>query len=189
MKFKSFLLIFIACFFLQGYTYEYYVEPLNAANNAADKNNQGVAYMEMGHLNHAISAFKLAIALSPDAPASAVYHNNLGIAYMKIGAYSAAKPCFERAIELNPVFLEYYNNLVKVFEKEGLLESKLNEYLTIVETDRLNSYAYFMAGLIYKQLGDKENAINSFKTYISIEKQNVMSRAAKQLIFELKTEK
>ena len=119
MRFKVFLLILLTGIFLQGYKYEYHIEPLNAAANAADRNNQGVSYMEMGHLNHAIAEFKLAIALSPNAPSSAAYYNNLGIAFSKIGAVDSARPCFEKAIELNPVFLEYYNNLIDIYAQDG----------------------------------------------------------------------
>ena len=189
MKIRLFLLVLLSFFFLQGYKYEYHVEPLNAAANAADRNNQGVSYMEMGHLNHAIAEFRLAIALSPNAPSSATYYNNLGIAYTKIGAISAAKPCFEKAIELNPVFLEYYNNLVNIYAQEGSISARLSEYQAKIVKDNMNSEAYFMLGLMYKKIGDKNNAVKCLKKYISIEKENILSRAAKQMIYELKTEK
>lgn len=189
MRIKIFLFILISCFFLQGYKYEYHVEPLNAAANAVDRNNQGVAYMEMGHLNHAIAEFRLAIALSPNSPSSATFYNNLGIAYTKIGAYSAAQPCFERAIELNPIFLEYYNNLVNSYAKDGSLHSRLKTYQAQASADRMNSQALFMMGLIYKELGDKNNAISCFRHYVQIEKENVLARGAKQMIYELKNEK
>lgn len=189
MKFKALILIIISCVFLQGYKYEYHVEPLNAAANAVERNNQGVAYMEMGHLNHAIAEFRLAIALSPNAPTSATFYNNLGIAYSKIGAYGAAQPCFEKAIKLNPVFLEYYNNLVNSYVNQGNINTKLAEYNSQVASNNMNSQALFMLGLIYKQTGDKSNAINCFRRYIQIEKENILSRAAKQMIYELKSEK
>lgn len=189
MKFKVLALIIVSCLFLSGYKYEYHVEPLNAAANAVERNNQGVAYMEMGHLNHAIAEFRLAIALSPNAPTSATFYNNLGIAYSKIGAYSAAQPCFEKAIELNPVFLEYYNNLVNSYANQGNINSKLAQYKSQTAANNMNSQALFMQGLIYKETGDKNNAINCFRRYIQIEKENVLSRGAKQMIYELKNEK
>lgn len=153
MKFKILLLILISCFFLQGYKYEYHVEPLNAAANAVERNNQGVAYMEFGHLNHAIAEFRLAIALSPNSPSSATFYNNLGIAYSKIGAYSAAQPCFEKAIELNPVFLEYYNNLVNSYANDGSLYSRLQTYKVQASADKMNSQALFMMGMMYRKIG------------------------------------
>ncbi|MCR4880999.1 MAG: tetratricopeptide repeat protein [bacterium] len=189
MKFKVFLLILLSIFFIQGYKYEYHVEPLNAAANAADRNNQGVAYMEMGHLNHAIAEFRLAIALSPNAPSSAAYYNNLGIALSKIGAIDAARPCFERAIELNPVFLEYYNNLINVYVQDGSLYSRISDYQSQIANDGMNSQAYFMLGLIYRKTGENDRAVNCLKRYIALEKENVLSRAAKQMIFEIKSEK
>ncbi len=145
--------------------------------------------MEFGHLNHAIAEFKLAIALSPNSPSSVTFYNNLGLAYTKIGAYNAAQQCFEKAIELNPVFLEYYNNLINSYALDGSLQSRLRTYKSQASANRMNSEALFMMGLIYKEMGDKNNAINSFKRYIQIEKENVLSRAAKQMIYELKNEK
>ena len=59
----------------------------------------------------------------------------------------------------------------------------------MVKSDSENSKAYFMQGLIYKQLGDDDKAIKSLKKYVSIEKENVLSRGAKQLIFEIKNKK
>ena len=44
-----------------------------------------------------------------------------------------------------------------------------------------------MLGLIYKKLGEKNSAIYCFKKFIALEKQNVLSRAAKQMIYELKS--
>ena len=189
MKFKVLTFLFLISFLLQGYKYEYQVEPLNAAANAADRNNQGIAYMEMGQYNHAIAAFKLAINLSPNAPSSAAYYNNLGLAYMKLGAYSLAEPCFKKSTELNPVFLEYYTNLVSAYAQKGTIYNELNKYKLQTNADSKNSDAYFMQGLIYKQIGDNEKAVNSLKKYISIEKENVLSRGAKQLIFEIKNKK
>lgn len=189
MKFRAVLLILISCLFLSGYKYEYHVEPLDATANAVERNNQGVAYMEFGHLNHAITEFRLAIALSPNSPSSATFYNNLGIAYSKIGAYGAAQPCFEKAIELNPVFIEYYNNLVTSYANDGSLASRLQTYKAQASANKMNSEALFMMGLIYRELGDKNNAIDCFRRYIQIEKENVLSRGAKQMIYELKNEK
>ena len=189
MKFRVLIIILAAFLFLQGYKYEYHVEPLNASANAADRNNLGVAYMEMGQINHAIAAFKLAIALSPNAPASAAYYNNLGLAYSKVGAYNLARPCFNKAIELNPVFLEYYNNLINLSSKDGSLDAQLEIYKSMAADNPENSYAQFMLGLIYKQKGENDKAVTALKKYVSIEKDNVLSRAAKQMIFELQGEK
>ena len=181
--------MFLLSFLLQGYKYEYHVEPLNASCNAADRNNQGIAYMEMGQYNHAIASFKLAIKLSPNAPASAAYYNNLGLAYMRLGAYSLAEPCFKKSAELNPVFIEYYINLVSVYAKNGTIYNELEKYNLRISSDDNDSMAYFMQGLIYKQLGEDEKAVKSLKKYTSIEKENVLSRGAKQLIFEIKDKK
>ncbi|MCQ2958099.1 MAG: tetratricopeptide repeat protein, partial [Candidatus Gastranaerophilales bacterium] len=107
MKIRLLLLILCCGLFLQGYEYKYNVEPLDATTNAAKRNTLGIMYMEMGQYSAAMSEFKIAIMLSPNAPTSAAYYNNLGLLCEKLNMMTEAQESFEKAIKLNPVFLEY----------------------------------------------------------------------------------
>ena len=185
MRIKTLFALFILTFFLQGYEYKYEVPKLDATNNAASRNSKGIMYMEMGHYNAAMTEFKVAISLNPNSPASAAYYNNLGLLYMKMNKLTEANECFEKAISLNPVFLEYYKNKIDLYDRAGIIDSYLSRYLKEIQQDDKNSNAYLMAGLICQQMGQKQNAVNYLKRYLSIEKNNVMARAIKQEIKDL----
>lgn len=189
MKLKFCVLLFLLCFFLQGYKYEYQVPVIDPTNNAANHNSQGIMYMDMGYYSTAMSEFKIAISLNPDSPASAAYYNNLGMLYLKFNMLNEAQECFKKAISLNHVFLEYHTNLIKTYEKSGVLSSKLNEALNQISTDNKNSEAYFMAGLIYAQMGQNEQAIKHLKRFATLEKNQVLARGIKQKISELQANK
>lgn len=186
MRFLGLFLIIISCFFLQGYEYKYNVPPLDATNNATSHNSKGIMYMEMGQYAAAMSEFKIAISLNPDSPASAAYYNNLGLLYMKLNQLNKAQECFNAAIKINPVFIEYHRNLIRLYDKAGILDTVLSENLKAIKNDDKNSQAYFMAGLICAQMGRKNNAIQYLKTFTSLEKNQILSRAVKQYISELK---
>ncbi len=187
MKLKYLALLIVACFFLQGYEYKYNVPILDATNNAAGRNNKGIMFMEMGQYQAAMTEFQIAISLNPDSPASSAYYNNLGLAYMKLGFLKEAQQCFQKAIDLNPVFLEYHKNMVRLYGKTGQLQGLLDGYLKEVSADKNNSNAYFMAGLIYAQLGQREIAIKYLKRFAKLEKNQILSRGVYEYIEELKT--
>lgn len=185
MKFKALFLIVLCGLFLSGYEYKYNVPKIDGTNNAVNRNNRGIMYMEMGYYAAAMTEFQIAITLSPDATSSAAYYNNLGLLYTKLNNLNAAKECFEKATSLNPVFMEYYKNIVKTSEKAGTLNIDLNNYLSQINADSNNSQAYLMAGLIYAQLGQKELAVGYLKRFVVLEKVNFLSSAANKLIKEL----
>ncbi len=187
MKLKYLALLICTCFFLQGYEYEYNVPKLNATNNAAARNNKGIMYMEMGQYGAAMTEFKIAVSLNPDSPASSAYYNNLGLVYMKFGQLKEAQECFERAIELNHVFLEYHKNLVRLYAQAGVLEKHLAKYEADIVSDKMNSKAYFMAGLISAEIGNKKEAVKYLKRFVKLERNQILARGVSQYIEEIKS--
>ena len=185
MKFKILATIFVLAFFLQGYEYKYNAPTLDATNNAANRNNKGIMYMEMGHYNAAMTEFKVAISLNPNSPASAAYYNNLALLYTKMNKFEEANECIEKAISLNPVFLEYYKTQVAIYNKSDMLNKQIDKYLNQIEVDNNNSYAYLMLGLLYSEKSQTSNAIKYLKMYMAIEKNNIMRQGVKQEIKRL----
>ncbi|MDD3594252.1 MAG: tetratricopeptide repeat protein [Candidatus Gastranaerophilales bacterium] len=159
--------------------------PINAANNAALRNNKGIMYMEMGYYNAAVNEFKIAIALNPNSLASATYYNNLGNLYFKVQDYRNARDCYKQAIRLNPVFLTYYRNLIKLYDKQGTLKQELQTQLAKIQADNKNSDAILYAGLSYAQLGNKKEAVNYLKKYTELEKEQLLSNSVNLYIKEL----
>ena len=170
---------------MQGYEYKYDVPVLDATNNAINRNNQGIMYMEMGNYAAAMTSFKTAIALNPNSPASAAYYNNIGLLYTKLGQYKEAQDCFNAAISINPVFLEYYKNQIDMYAKAGLLNSFLNNSLAQINQNSKNSQAYLYAGLAYAQMKNSSLAKKYLNNFVLLEKNQILSRAIKQYISEL----
>lgn len=178
------LLISISLF--TGYEYKYEIEPLDATRNAINRNTNGIMYMEMGYYQAAENEFKIAISLVPNSPSSAAYYNNLGLLYLKINQYEKAEQCFLDALNTNPVFLEYYKNLVLTYSKKHILDEKLEFYLKQIEKTSNNSNAYLFAGLIYLKKENKKLATKYLKEYTKLEKNIILSRAIKQLLYEIR---
>ena len=185
MKYKTLLLLLLCVVFLSGYKYKHNVPPIDGTNNATERNSRGIMYMEMGQYAAAMSEFQIAISLSPDAPTSSAYYNNLGLLMLKLNRANDAKDCFKKAIDRNPVFLEYYKNLITASGQAGSLNSDLNMYLSQIASDNNNSQAYFMAGLIYAEKGQKVLAVQYLKRFTKLEKVNFLSGAANNMIKEL----
>ena len=186
-KYFYLFIICILCVFSQGYKYEYVIDPLDAARNAANRNNTAIMYMEMGHYQAAETEFKIAISLLPNSPNSAAYYNNLGLLYLKINNFIGAKDCFQKAIDINPVFLEYYKNLVATYAKEKSLDEFLELNLEKISQNSSNSEGYLYAGLIYAEQKNYTLGIQYLSEYIKLEKNRILSRGIKQLIYELQT--
>ena len=71
-------------------------------------NNAGVAAVQGGNAELAISRFEQLVAV---APRHAQGHNNLGYALICAGRFEAALNCLERAVALRPGYAQAYNNL------------------------------------------------------------------------------
>ena len=95
---------------------------LDVAKNAANHNNLGLIKFEEGYYDMAVSEFQLAIDLSPNSKATAIYYNNMGDAYMKMGHYALAQNAYENAIKISPLTFLYYQNTVQSYKKQGTLK-------------------------------------------------------------------
>lgn len=61
---------------------------------------QGVAMLQMGEYEHAVTAFHRVLALNPKLPEA---HVNMGFAFYELGDYAGAQRFFEGALALSPV--------------------------------------------------------------------------------------
>lgn len=129
---------------------------LDVAKNAANHNNLGLIKFEEGYYDMAVSEFQLAIDLSPNSKATAIYYNNMGDAYMKMGHYALAQNAYENAIKISPLTFLYYQNTVQSYKKQGTLKSKIIQYQNLEST---NSLYMVMLGLCYIENGDTKRGI------------------------------
>lgn len=147
--------LFAMTFVISGYT-KPNVYHIDAVKNAVMHNNLGLNAACDGNYYEAIQQFILAIALNPKTQATAVYYNNLGDAYMKLGYFKDAQSCYENSIKQYSLNFLYYQNLVKSYKAQGIVESKLKIYKTKSEKEPL---AMIILGLLYVANGDTRRGI------------------------------
>ena len=125
------------------------VPVINAVRNSNNHNNLGIMYMSERSYYAAIQEFKIAISLSPNTQATAIFKNNLGETYMFIGYPDMARVCFEDAIKLYGLNFKYYLNLIQCYNQLGIVKTKINEY-----KNSKNPYEKIQLGLLYIQSGE-----------------------------------
>ena len=157
---------------------EYYT--IDSEKNAALHNNKGVNYLSENKFYPAIQEFKIAISLSPDTQASAVYYTNLGECYMKLGHPELAQDCFERALKQFALNFKYYENLAQCYYQLGYAD----EQISLSYSDN-NPLGLVLRGLLYEYRGDTVRAIMTLDEFVAKEPDILITPAVKQHIKEL----
>lgn len=153
---------------------------IDASNNAQLHNNRGVEYRNEKCYYAAIQEFKIAISLSPNTQATAVYYTNLGDTYMEIGYPDWAQDAYERALSQYSLNLLYYKNLVKCFKALNIIPAKIQQY----STDK-SPLSKVMLGLLYAENGDLRRAIITLDDFAMSEPDLMITGAVKQELREL----
>ena len=121
------ILLLLTIIFCSGYR-KPYKYTIDAEKDAFLHNNIGLNYLKDRIYYAAIQEFKIAIQLSPNTQATAIFKNNLGETYIFIGYPDMARVCFEDAIKLYGLNFKYYLNLVQCYKQLGIAKTKINEY-------------------------------------------------------------
>ena len=153
---------------------------IDSENNAALHNNLGVNYLRENNYYPAIQEFKIAISLSPETQASAVYYNNLGECYMKLGHPELAQDCFERALRLFTLNFKYYQNLAQCYYQLGYADEQIRR-----SADDKNPLALILRGLLYEYQGDTVRAITTLDEFVAKEPDIMITSAVKIHLKEL----
>ncbi len=144
------LLIMLFC---SGYR-KPYKYTIDAGKDAFFHNNVGLNYLKDRIYYAAIQEFKIAIQLSPNTQATAIFKNNLGETYMFIGYPDMARVCFEDAIKLYGLNFKYYQNLAECYKSLGITNSKIKELYGCK-----NPYDKITLGILYIQTGEARKGI------------------------------
>ena len=153
---------------------------IDAEMNASWHNNKGIAYLKEKYYFGAIKEFEIAIGISPNRQASAVYHDNLGKTYMTIGYPQMAQTHFEKALDLYPLNFLYYKNLVNSFKQQNILNSKLIYY----RENKKSCLDDIIIGLIYGELGDIKTEITILDEFCNNEPDLIIIPAIKKYVKE-----
>ncbi len=153
MKRFALLFLFITVIFTSAYRKPYSYK-VDAEKDAFLHNNIGINYLQDRIYYAAIQEFKIAINLSPNTQATAIFKNNLGETYIFIGYPDMARVCFEDAIKLYGLNLKYYMNLADCYALLNITNSKINE-LTASES----VYDKILLGILYIKTGEQKRGV------------------------------
>ena len=169
-------------FICSGYRKPYkYV--IDAEKDAYFHNNVGLNYLQDRIYYAAIQEFKIAIQLSQNTQATAIFESNLGESYMYIGYPDMARTCFEDALKLYGLNFKNYINLAKCYEQLNIVKTKIEEYKS-----SNNIYDKIMLGLLYIQTGEKRRGVIILDDVCMSEPDLLITPAIKQYIKDINKE-
>ena len=151
-KFSIFILILIitlTCGYRKPYKYT-----IDAEKDAFFHNNVGLNYLQDRIYYAAIQEFKIAIQLSPNTQATAVFKNNLGETYTYIGYPEMARQCFEDAIKAYGLNLKFYINLADCYANLNIVNTKKEEL-----KKSTNTYDKILLGILYTKTNETRKGI------------------------------
>ena len=179
MKKIALLLLLFILVFCSGYKKPYRYS-IDAEKNAFYHNNLGLNYLKDRIYYAAIQEFKIAIQLSPNTQATAIFKNNLGETYDFIGYPDMARVCFEDAIKLYGLNFKYYLNLTDCYNKLGIVKTKIKE-LSASE----NPYDKILVGLLCIQSGEVRKGVILLDELCAAEPDLVITSAIRQYLKEV----
>lgn len=153
---------------------------IDAEKDAFLHNNVGLNYLKDRIYYAAIQEFKIAIQLSPNTQATAIFKNNLGDTYTYIGYLDMARICYEDAIKLYGLNFKYYLNLAECYKTLGITQTKIKEY-----SSSTSPYDKIMLGLLYIQTGSVRKGVNTLDELCSEEPDLLIIPAIRQYLREV----
>ena len=153
---------------------------IDAEKDAFLHNNVGLNYLKDRIYYAAIQEFKIAIQLSPNTQATAIFKNNLGDTYTYIGYPDMARICYEDAIKLYGLNFKYYLNLAECYKTLGITQTKIKEY-----SSSTTPYDKIMLGLLYIQTGSVRKGVNTLDELCSEEPDLLIIPAIRQYLREI----
>ena len=171
-------LLLCTIIFCTGYR-KPYKYTIRAEKDAFYHNNLGINHLKDRVYYAAIQEFKIAISLSPETQASAIFYNNLGETYNFIGYPDMAKDCFENAIRLYGLNFKYYMNLTDCYINLGIANNKIAEF---EKSD--NVFDRIQLGILYIKLGETRKGINILDEICANEPDLLITPAIRQYISE-----
>lgn len=157
-----------------------YKYTIDAGKDAFYHNNVGINYLKDRIYYAAIQEFKIAIQLSPNTQATAIFKNNLGETYTFIGYPDMARTCFEDAIQLYGLNFKYYLNLAECYKMLGITKTKISEL-----KNSNNPYDKILLGLLQIQNGETRKGVITLDDLCMQEPNLLITPAIRQYLKEV----
>ncbi len=125
--------------------------------------NIGNVYDKKKDFERAEKFMNRAIQLDPK---SALANYNLGNILREAGKTEEAITAYRRALTLNPRYIEAANNMANIYFKERKYREAIQYYGAALAIDPTFAMSYYNTGLAQENLGQKREAIASFKEFI-----------------------
>jgi len=120
------------------------VEPRDADSYT----NRGIAYVEKGQYDQAISEFNKALEINPKD--TEAYYNR-GLAYYDKGQYDKAISDYTKALEINPRDVEAHNNRGVAYGKKGQYDQAISDFTKAMEINPRQAEACYNRGRAYEK--------------------------------------
>ncbi len=144
----------------------YYTQAIDLGmNRAVVYNNRGVAYVDRGEIETAITDYDRALALDPTY---SLAWANRGIAKRMQGDLEAAVADYTEAIRLAPNMTGPYYNRGKAYASMNLPENAIRDYDRAIELEPTFAGAFYHRGLVRQGLGDLAGAIADYSQAIHL---------------------
>lgn len=153
-----------------GPYYEQGIAPFTAAIEKAPHKaepyfNRGNALNKIGLDSLALVDYQKAISLDSS---KAEYFSAMGDLLIEHQDISGSLPWLERAIALNPKDPKARLNIAKMMLISKDYPKAFTEINTVLRQDVYNPEAYFLKGMVYKDMGDTGKARSSFETALNV---------------------
>jgi tetratricopeptide (TPR) repeat protein len=135
-------------------------------DNSFAHNNYGLALLQKGRRDEAITHFNKALA---DAPGDSKAHNNLGIALLEKGRTNEAIAQFQAALEGRPNYAEVCYNLGVALLRKGQFQEAIAPFQKAVENSPDFAKARYGLGSALVRAGRTGEAVAQFQKTLELD--------------------
>nr|WP_319513769.1 tetratricopeptide repeat protein [uncultured Cohaesibacter sp.] len=125
----------------------------------------GIASIQLGKLNQAISAFDQAISIKPDYIEA---HLNRGFALQMQGLHEKAIASFQKVLSIKPDLPQAHNNIGNALRQQGKLSKAIAAYQKALSINPAFPEALYNLGRCWQDLEQMEEAQKAYLKVLSI---------------------